>query len=163
MWKALLAVVVAAAAFIVTTASALPDCVATHFGASNLPNGWMTRTGYVVFMLAFASGMPLVLAAAVGLLPRLAPHAVNLPNREYWLAPTRREASLRYLEEHGCRLGVLFTGTIALVHVAILRAHETDPPVLPMAIFLPVLLGTLVGTGIWALTLFRRFRRVPRT
>ena len=40
----LLAVV---AFYIVTTTGQLPDPVATHFGRRNLPDGWMSREGFV--------------------------------------------------------------------------------------------------------------------
>ena len=49
---ALLLIVVGA--FIVATTGQLPDRVASHFGAGNLANGWMTRGGYLAFMLALA-------------------------------------------------------------------------------------------------------------
>jgi hypothetical protein len=32
---------------------------------------------------------------------------VNLPNRDFWLAPTQREASLAFLAAHGAALGCL--------------------------------------------------------
>jgi hypothetical protein len=35
------------ASYIATTTGQLPDPVATHFGRRNLPDGWMSRDGFV--------------------------------------------------------------------------------------------------------------------
>jgi hypothetical protein len=70
---------------IVATTGQLPDPVATHFGHRNLPNGWMSHDGYVTFMLAFATLLPIVIVGIVGGLPHVAPRSLNIPNREYWL------------------------------------------------------------------------------
>ena len=47
----------------------------------------------------------MVLSMAV--LPRMMTSAINIPNRDYWLAPARREATLRYIEAHAYWLGSL--------------------------------------------------------
>ena len=62
---------VVASSYIVATTGALPDNVASHFGPGNAANGFMTRDGYLVFMLFFALVLPLFLAAMIGLLPRM--------------------------------------------------------------------------------------------
>jgi hypothetical protein len=58
------------AAYIVTTTGQLPDPVATHFGQRNVPNGWMSHDGYLAFMLAFATLLPVLIVGIVGWLPR---------------------------------------------------------------------------------------------
>ena len=55
-----------ATTFIVTTTGALPERVASHFGPGNAANGFMTRSGYLVFMLAFAVVLPVFVAAMIG-------------------------------------------------------------------------------------------------
>ena len=92
-WLVLFLCLAVAAAYIVTTSVALPDQVASHFGPGNAANGFMTRDGYLVFMLFFTLVLPLFLAAMVGLLPRMRPNSINLPNREHWLDPMRREGT----------------------------------------------------------------------
>ena len=79
-----------AAAFVWLTSSGLPPLVASHFGAGGVANGFMTRTVYTRFMEAFVIGLPafmvLVSLYAVG----NARARLNMPNRDYWLAPERR-------------------------------------------------------------------------
>ncbi|MDH5537706.1 MAG: hypothetical protein OEZ08_19310, partial [Betaproteobacteria bacterium] len=123
------------------------------------PNGWMTREGYRVFMLAFTVGLPLFVTAAIGWLPGRFPRAINLPNREHWLAPERRDAALAYLTRHGCLLGCLMVLFSAAIHALILDAHASSPPLLASERLLWMLAGFLIGITAWALALFRRFAK----
>src|SRR5258707_8825101 len=104
-WLIFVLCLAVAAGFIVTTAGALPATVASHFGPGNAANGFMTRGGYQVFMLFFALGLPVFLAAMIGLLPRMRPQSLNLPNREHWLDPTRRIATSNALSAQGAWFG----------------------------------------------------------
>ena len=82
----LVALMILAATFILTTLDQLPGTVATNFGADNLANGWMTRGGYCWFILGFALALPLVVFGIIGWLSGAMPNRVNIPNRAYWLA-----------------------------------------------------------------------------
>lgn len=156
---ALGALLFAAVAYIIVTSGALPATVATHFDGSGRPNGWMTRAGYRVFMLAFTIGVPLFVAGAVSWLPSRFPRATNIPNREHWLAPERRGAALAYLARHGCLLGCLMVLFSAGIHALILDAHKSTPPHLAADRLLWMLAAFLVGITVWAFALFRRFAR----
>ena len=52
------------------TTDHLPAQIASHFGAGGVPNGWMSRSFYLLFMLAFAVILPLVIVLSMGVLPR---------------------------------------------------------------------------------------------
>lgn len=157
-WLFFLLCLAASATFIVATTPALPEHVASHFGYGNAANGFMTRDGYLIFMLAFAVVLPLFLAAMIGLLPRMWPNAVNVPHRDYWLDPRRREATLNALAAHGAWLGSLITLFIAAIHHVLLVANATSPPQLPADLFGMLLIGFVVGIALWIGTLLLRFR-----
>ena len=159
-WLVFALCLVASATFIVATSHALPEQVASHFGYGNAANGFMTRDGYLVFMLAFAVALPLLLATTIGLLPRIWPNAVNLPHRDYWLDPTRRDATLNALAAHGAWLGSLTTLFIAATHYVLLVANATSPPRLPADLFRILLIGFVVGVALWIAALVLRFRNV---
>jgi len=156
---ALLLIVVGA--FIVATTGQLPDRVASHFGAGNLANGWMTRGGYLAFMLAFALLFPVVIVGAVGWLPRVRAKSINIPHRDYWLAPSRRDATMATLASHACWLGCLLTVFIAGIHFAVLEANAAVPPRLPADFFWTLLAGFLAAVALWIGALYLRFRNVP--
>lgn len=150
----------AATALLLATVGMLPDVIPTHFGAGGVPDGWMTRSGYTKFMLAFTVGLPLLVAGAVGLLPRVAPRAVNVPNRDHWLAPARRTETLAFLARHACLLGCMIVLMVAGVHLLILRASAARPPRLDEGLFLWMLAGFAAAFVLWLVAIFTRFPRV---
>ena len=153
----LICLIAFAAAFIVYTAQALPARVATHFGAGNEADGWMSRTGYVTFMLAFTVGITGFIAFATGTLPAKFPHWTNVPNRDYWLAPERRAESLAYLAAHGKRLGYLIVMLMLGMHYTILLANHMQPPRLPGPVFTSILVSFALALLWWIVRLYRRF------
>ena len=159
-WLVLFLCLAVAAAYIVTTSVALPDQVASHFGPGNAANGFMTRDGYLVFMLFFTLVLPLFLAAMVGLLPRMRPNSIKLPNREHWLDPMRREGTLTSLSAYGAWLGIMIAIFTAAVHYVLLVANASSPPRLPADLFWTLLVGFLVAMAVWIGALYLRFRIV---
>lgn len=153
-----LVAMLATAAFVLATTDALPPHVATHFGGAGLADGWMTRDGYRRFMLLFIVVLPLGIVATMGWLPRIRPGWINIPNREHWLAPERRAATVDYLLAHACRLGVLMEALIAAIHSLLLAANAASPPRLSTTLFVTLLVAFLVALGVWIAALYRRFR-----
>lgn len=74
----------------------LPERVAVHFNASGVPNGWSSRSSFVLSVVAL---MSLFAASyfAIGLVSRLPDRLINLPRKQYWLAPERRASTLDWL------------------------------------------------------------------
>jgi TRAP-type C4-dicarboxylate transport system permease small subunit len=153
----LICLAVFAVVFTVYTTRYLPDRVATHFGAGGQANGWMSRDGYLLFMLAFMVGISSLVSFLVGTLPRKYPQWTNVPNRDYWLAPARRDESLGYLATHGKRLGALIVMMMLGMHYVILKANAVQPPTLPGATFSAVLFGFALALIWWIVRLYRRF------
>jgi uncharacterized membrane protein len=145
--------------FIVYTSQILPDRVATHFSAGYEADGWMTRAGYVSFMLAFTVGMAGLLVFTTGVLPGKFPHWTNVPNRDYWLAPARRAESLGYLAAHGKRLAYLVVMMMLGMHYTVLIANQTQPPRLPGSVFTSILISFALALLWWIVRLYRRFPR----
>jgi hypothetical protein len=150
-----------AALYVVVTSGSLPERVATHFGGGGNANGWMSRAGYRVFMLGFAVGLPSALVWLVGWLPRVAPTMVNIPDRDYWLGPEQRAASLAFMARMACWFGCLMVAFMAAIHWSILRANAMAEPRLGNTEFLIILGGFLAAVGWWSFRMIRRFRRRP--
>jgi serine/threonine-protein kinase len=160
-WVSIVCLVSFAIAFVIYTGLYLPETVATHFGVDNQPNGGMTRSGYLIFMVSFMVGVPTIVSLAVGTLPRQFPDWTNVPNRAYWLAPERRADSLRFLSAHGKRLGSLVLMLMLGMHYTVLIANHRNPPMLPVATFSSVILGFALALVWWIVRLYRRFGKVP--
>jgi hypothetical protein len=156
-WVSLICLAVFAVVFIIYTTRYLPDPVATHFGGDNRANGWMSRNEYLLFMLAFMLGIPALVNFTINILARKFPQSINVPNRDYWLAPVRRDESLRYLSGHGKRLGCLIVMMMLGMHYVILKANAIKPPMLPGPTFSAVLFGFALALIWWIVRLYRRF------
>jgi uncharacterized membrane protein len=157
-----LILVVGAALFVWYTSRSLPEIVASHFGASGAANGFMPRSFYVKFFLAVIVGAPL----AVVFLPARAlnsPSArINLPNREYWLAPERREETIEVLRGFMTQFGSMLVVFLCYAHWLVVLANNTVPPILPSSKFIGGLVIFLGIIMIWIILLLGRFRNIPR-
>lgn len=77
----------------------LPERIASHFGASGEPDGWMSKNAFYAFeigLFAFISGLFFCISYFIPRMPRA---LVNLPNKDYWLAPERRDETVRIFRE----------------------------------------------------------------
>ena len=151
---------IAVCGIVAGSSGALPERVASHFGAAGAANGYMTRDAYRIFMLAFGFGVPLLVVALIGWLPRLAPNLINIPNRDYWLAPERRAATLAALDGCALWLGCLLTAMAGAVHWLIIRANAVNPPRLENGLLITLLAAFVVGLVCWIVVLLRRFRKI---
>src|SRR5687768_10431534 len=93
--------------FMVSSASQLPARVATHFDFQGHPNGWMSRSGHLTFMWILGTILPLLPVVILYLTRSLPPGLINVPNRDYWLAPERRQETLAYLMRLGIWAGCI--------------------------------------------------------
>ena len=160
--KLFLAVVVVAVVFVWLSSQSLPPVVASHFGASGAANGFMSRSAYTWFMAGIIAVVPSLLV----LLPNLAmsrPRAqFNLPNKNYWLAPERRQETVEYLCGTSRRFGYSLVGFMAYVHWLVVKANAVHPPTLSNEWFVGGLVLLVLAAGGLVVGIFRRFGRASR-
>lgn len=138
--------------------SQLPERVATHFNGSGQPNGWMSRSANQIFMLVFGFAFPLFIVLLCYATRFLPSGLVNIPHREYWLAPERRQATSGYLVRHSFWFACLAVGFVLGMQCSIVLANRQTPPHLSTALLLAVVGPFLAGTAVWVVVLFRHFR-----
>jgi len=136
-----------------------PAQVATHFDLQGNPNGWMSRAGNLVAHVLLAVGMPLLIYGIFSLTSLFPTQLINLPRREYWLAPERRAETLRELRRQSLWLGCLIILFTAGLYVVTLLANQDNPPKLDPRGVLLVLGGFLLSLAIWVVFLLRRFSK----
>jgi len=99
----------------------LPARLASHFDAGGQPNGWSSKFVY----FAVQGLVVLLLALCFGALPRWVERApnglVNLPNKDYWLAPERRTTTLGQIAS-----ALTWFGCVALVLVIAITSLVID-------------------------------------
>jgi len=158
--RAYLPVVLAVvAAFVAITASLLPATIATHFDGRGVPNGYMSRDDYRLFMLILTVALPLLVVGTITWLPRRLPRWTNIPHREYWLAPERREATFAFLAAHAVWLGCLMAFFSGGVHALVMFANAESPPRLANGPFFVLLGAFVVAIAAWIIVLVWRFRK----
>ena len=141
----------------------MPDPMAAHFDGSGRPNGYQSRDGF--FLLAGAIVLlVVVIFAFVGLLFRAVPtHLVNLPNRDYWLAPERRASTIEFMTHQMEWFGV---GTMILL-VSVLwlamEANLTPDPTLDPSTMWWLLGAYFVFSALWLIHFVGKFRSASET
>jgi hypothetical protein len=157
--RLLLVSLLLAVALVLGTGSSLPPMVASHFAAGGAANGFMPRGSYLRFITVLLVGLPLLIVLLSNITSILPARFINLPNREYWLAPERQADTLAYLGKQGARFGVILATFICFAHWLVLQANAHSPPLFPESIFLIGMAAFLVGLVIWLGGLIVHFRR----
>jgi uncharacterized membrane protein len=146
-------------AYLAYSAKLLPEKVATHFGAGGLPNGWMSRSHYLLFLGAIGGVLPLINVIVVLFLGRIPNRLINLPNKEYWLSDENREQTLSYIAGHMLWLACLEVVFFAGLHYLTIQANRAEPVRLEMAKFLPLIIGFVAAVILWSITFILHFKK----
>ncbi|MEO8925173.1 MAG: hypothetical protein ABI330_20500 [Caldimonas sp.] len=151
----------AGAVFVWWSSGALPEVVASHFVSGGVANGFMPRGEFVGFMLAVVLLVPALLYSLGWLASRLPVQFVNLPNRQYWLAPERRAATLVRLERFGVWAAYATLGLLCVLHWLVVQANAQRPPHLEQSPFVGLMAVYFLALFVGMVAVLGRFFRVP--
>jgi uncharacterized membrane protein len=139
----------------------IPEILGSHFGRSGFVNGWQTRLAFfsmeaVVMVLAtvISFGIPRIIAA-------MPVSLINLPHKEFWLGPERREDTLSYIRAWSAWFGCGLLAFLFFVMELVFRANLHTPPQFSNAAFIPALLAFGVFDTMLILRLILHFSRTP--
>lgn len=139
----------------------LPERVAIHFGPQGVPNGWASREVNAALILLTQLLLFGTFFALPWLLERLPARWINMPRRDYWLAPERarrtRERIVRFTDE----FGVATLGFLAVIALLTIDANRTRPVRLDEGLFLVTLAAYLLYMLAWTIRFILAFRRRP--
>jgi uncharacterized membrane protein len=140
----------------------LPKVVASHFDLHGIANGWQTKHAFFE-VLAGTTVLSAFLVFGIPTLIAVMPSIINLPNKDYWLAPGQRTASLEFLSGWFAWFGyaVYLVIIVAFDYAMQMNLHSTSGPN-PARLWY-VLAGLAVFVVICSIRLFGRFGRLPRT
>lgn len=137
----------------------LPGRVATHFGPSGEPDGWSSPATNALVLIVIATFMFTVFYFMHRLIARMPMALINLPNKDYWLAPERADASLAKLAIQFRLFGAAILLLLCVAHALAVQANLVKPPKLDNLLFLGALGLFFVFTIVWAVSFYRSFRR----
>lgn len=139
----------------------LPERVVTRFGLDGVGGRTAARstflTGQIVLLALMGLGFP-VLRWLVTILPV---SLINVPHREYWLAPTRIDYTRAAIGDLLLLLGVLNLALVVVTTFLILRANLTPEPRLGPAMWIALALY-LIATAAAVIPSVLQFKRRPR-
>lgn len=135
----------------------LPEQVAHHFGASGRPDAWGHKSQFLVVCLVTA-GVMMATFLGLGLAMQKIPNSlINLPNKDYWLAPVRRQQTLDYMFPQLLWLGSLTMLLLLdmfhqsfMVHLG--KATKLNHFWITMGIY-------LILTTVWCIAIYKRFNK----
>ena len=151
--------VAAGASFVWWSSGALPAVVASHFDSAGNANGFMPREPFTAFMLAIVVLVPTFLYSLGWLTARIPVRFVNLPNKQYWLAPERSEATLRSIARFGVWTAYATLALLCAVHWLVVRANTQHPPRLESAPMVAAVAVYFVALAIGMFAVLGRFFR----
>jgi uncharacterized membrane protein len=138
----------------------LPQRMASHFAASGAANGWMTKSQFLIvyaIVLLPALFVEFRLHRKIATTPE---KNLNLPNRQYWLAPERRDKTFAYFEMFCAWFGCAFLLVEVCAMGLAMRANFQGPPRMPTAPIASLLVGFATFTIVGVVSLLRRFSRI---
>ena len=135
----------------------LPARVASHFDAAGLAKAFMPKDGFLAIHLVVLGILAVVFLLIPALIGRLPPSMINLPNKDYWLAPERRVHTAQKLQSFLVGFGNVTLLFLLLVFREAMQANLLPSPQLSNRIWV-----FLVLLGVWSIVgtvrLLRAFR-----
>lgn len=135
----------------------LPERVATHFGAQGDPDGWMDRNSATMLMLVVQLVIPWFIVGIAYATKYMPASLINIPNREYWLAPERRVLSLFFMQRFVTAIACVMSMFMMAVNHLTFRANMAATS-LNMQAFVLVMALFLISVGVLVVAMWRRFR-----
>lgn len=135
----------------------LPARIASHFGPNGQPDGWSGKEEFLIVYFVVVGVVIVLFAGLPALMSILPASLINLPNKDYWFAPERRQDTLETLRYYP----LWFASATMLLVIDIMRQaflvnigpnKSLDHPKLSIALFF----GFVIA---WAIGFFLKFRK----
>lgn len=138
----------------------LPASMAVHFDGAGVPDRWSPKSEFLttwILMTLLLGGLFAGLRVLVRFLPA---DYINMPRREYWLAPERAASTRAEVGDVVLALGGVILASIWALNHVILRANLKENPELGLWPWV-IMAMTLVAMAVLLLKTMRRYFRSP--
>ncbi len=140
----------------------LPARVASEFDLSGEPKSWMAKGAFVIFNITLLILLPIFLLSLGWICTKLPKWMIDLPHKDYWLAPERKAQTaasiFRFMIWLAVGIELFLTALVGLVY----RANLGHPEIMRQTPY--YLLGCFVAfMAGWIIRFYGKFRKAPPT
>lgn len=96
----------------------LPETVACHFGSSGQADGWLPKATFFKGFYLFIAFLVVLFPGIAVSLSKMPVSLINLPNKDYWMAPERKRKTLDFMFSY-----LLWIGSATLLLILDLLAQ----------------------------------------
>lgn len=139
----------------------LPETVASHFDMDGVPNGWMGRTAFVVIM-GFVMILSVGSTAGIALLLPRIQDSINISNKDYWLAPERRDDTMGFIASTMLWIACAVVLLLLIINLFVIEMNIEKGATLGLPM-IPTLLVFLGAIGILLVRMILKFRKTNTT
>jgi len=141
----------------------LPEVVASHFDTHGEANAWQSKPAFFALFIGTLVIATILTFAVPPIIKALPPQLINLPNKNCWLSPEFRAATLDFLSSWFAWFGCAVLVVIILTFNYALQSN-LDPAHGPDAAgFWYILAGFGIFTVIWMIRFLKKFARPPQS
>lgn len=135
----------------------LPATVASHFNANGVADNWMPKESFLIFEAV-------IFVIVIGhfwfvpyLIEKMPDSLINLPNKQFWLAPERRAETFDIFRNYfrWFSVGVLFL--LLLINQQVYRANLMHRNLSATVTWL-IIAGFVIFTIVWMIKFIRQFK-----
>jgi uncharacterized membrane protein len=140
----------------------LPGVVATHFDATGTANGFMERPAFIAFYVGLLLFVSFVFVGIALVVRRVPAELINLPNKDYWLAPDRADDTRAWLGREFMSFGVVVVLFLVAVMQQVFAANaQGGTPHLSGGSIWLYLVAMLAAVLVLLVRMIRRFAVAP--
>ena len=137
----------------------LPGVIASHFNFEGTANGWQPKSVFFGIYGGIIVLIVLIFSASALFMDRVPDTLINLPGKDYWLAPERRAETFSFINGQMLMFSNATLVFILVVFHFAIRANLTPQRQLSSSIMLPLLGAYIFFSLVWTLRFILRFRK----
>ena len=139
----------------------LPERMASHFSYDGTPNASQPKDTFFLSMLLVV-GLTFLFTFLVPRFIATRPDArINLPHKSYWLAPARREETVRFIAAQMAWSGCAILFVLLFATFLAIRANLSPDGRFDNGTMIEVLAAFLLSMVLWTVHFLRHFYRLP--
>ncbi len=137
----------------------MPDSMVSHFDGAGRANGWEPRTFFFIVYAGLMALLIVIFQILPRQLKRLPDSLINLPNKGFWFAPERREATLGIIGKQMTSFGNATMILIIVTMQLVFQANRAGSHRISAEAMWIMLGAYILVSIVWAIDFIRKFKK----